>query len=433
MELLLDADSRVSRRIELHTLESDPTERLPLFERRSGLKYRVFGVRLRPSSSPGRVSDYPGRGWSNANEEGGATLTPSPDGLIGATDGRRWSYCARYGPLRARTSGRYKFVLAARLIDGDIAVAVLTGGGRRWIPSTVRVSKQAASRWFEIEVDVLGRLPFWLVVSNNHPDGDAASVFVIHHLRGPSDMCPAEDREGRVQFARSMFKGDRAAVAYAKAATAGRDARTLVADAVRRLKPSTMRESFGMRRFRKLNAATAQRIVHTSPEFRAVREALDMCSKQLRDVEHLSEIARFLREHPPQELHVNGCGDFQLMAREHWELLRGYPEFETFSMNIDAMLSYMAAAAGVSEHVLSWPIYHLEHEIGSGWSPEGEMLLQRRIAERGITWLDAKTVHVWAAYMRWLGRPMIFNGPDWGFAQRTFAETTLGAIDFART
>ena len=48
------------------------------------------------------------------------------------------------------------------------------------------------------------------------------------------------------------------------------------------------------------------------------------------------------------------------------------------------------------------PIYHLEHEVGSGWSPEGEALLRRRIAERGITWLDASTVYIWAAYMQWL-------------------------------
>ena len=43
------------------------------------------------------------------------------------------------------------------------------------------------------------------------------------------------------------------------------------------------------------------------------------------------------------------------------------------------------------------PIYHLEHEVGSGWSPEGEALLRQRIAERGITWLDACTVYIWAA------------------------------------
>ena len=120
------------------------------------------------------------------------------------------------------------------------------------------------------------------------------------------------------------------------------------------------------------------------------------------------------------------------MAREQWHLLRGYPELETFSMNIDAMLSFMAAAAGLRECVLEPPIYHIEHEVGSGWSPEGEARLRSRIAERGITWLDAQTIHMWAMYMAWLGRPMIFNGPDWGLARHALVERTCAsAVDLA--
>jgi len=79
------------------------------------------------------------------------------------------------------------------------------------------------------------------------------------------------------------------------------------------------------------------------------------------------------------------------------------------------------------------PIYHLEHEMGSGWSPEGEALLQRRIAERGIRWLDAQTVHIWATYMRWLGRPMVFNGPDWGLARESLGERTMAPVETAAT
>ena len=432
LELPIDPASPGSRRIELHVIQTDSAPELPLFERRGELKYRVSSVRLRPAWSPGGGSEYPRSGWSNANAESGATLMPSPDGLVTTTDRRRWSYCARYGPLRARKSGKYRFELAGRIIEGDITVGVLTGGGRFWISSAVGMHQHSTSRWFEVEVDLLGGLPFWLVISNNHPDGDGVSVFVIHRLDGPADMRPADTLEGGPQQLLSTPNGERVAVAYARAARARRATLKRVADACRHLKPATIRELFTMRRFRRLNPETRQRIVQTSPEFRTVREALDRSSKRLRDLDDLSEIATFLRENRPQDLHLNGCGDFQLMAREHWERLRGYPEFETFSMNIDAMLSYMADADGLRESTLGWPIYHLEHEIGSGWSPEGEALLQQRIAERGITWLDAKTVHVWAAYMRWLGRPMVFNGPDWGFARRTFAERPVGAVDVAR-
>jgi hypothetical protein len=96
-------------------------------------------------------------------------------------------------------------------------------------------------------------------------------------------------------------------------------------------------------------------------------------------------------------------------------------------MNIDGLLSYMADAAGIEEQILAEDIYHLEHEVGSGWSPEGEAILRRRIAERGITWLDASTVYVWAAYMKWLRRPMIFNGSDWGFASDSLVEHEIAA------
>ena len=144
--------------------------------------------------------------------------------------------------------------------------------------------------------------------------------------------------------------------------------------------------------------------------------------RTLSPVQDLLGFHQFLRDRRPDNLHTNGCGDFQLMAREHWDELRGYPEFETFSMNIDGLFGYIANAAGIREEALTMPIYHLEHEVGSGWSPEGEAVLRKRIAERGITWVDASTVYVWAAYMRWLGRPMIFNGSDWGLANASLDE-----------
>ena len=177
------------------------------------------------------------------------------------------------------------------------------------------------------------------------------------------------------------------------------------------------------------------RVARTAPEFDAVEKALRASDHQLRELAPLRYLADFnalIRARRPDNLHVNACGDFQLMAREHWDELRGYPEFETFSMNIDGLFSYIAAASGVKEQILEHDIYHLEHEVGSGWSPEGEALLRKRIAERGITWLDASTVYIWAAYMKWLGRPMIFNPSDWGFGSATLVERVVApACDVA--
>src|SRR5207245_3627775 len=88
----------------------------------------------------------------------------------------------------------------------------------------------------------------------------------------------------------------------------------------------------------------------------------------------------------PIYLHTNACGDFTLMAREHWMDLRGYPEFDTYSFNIDSVLCYAAHHAGVLEEVLEDPlrVYHIEHGTGSGWTPEGQTRLFDRLRAKGI-------------------------------------------------
>jgi hypothetical protein len=122
---------------------------------------------------------------------------------------------------------------------------------------------------------------------------------------------------------------------------------------------------------------------------------------------------------PPANLHTNACGDFTLAHRSHWMELRGYPEFDLFSMNIDSVFCYMAHYGGATEFVLRDPmrIYHIEHASGSGWSPEGEALLYQRLAAKGIPWIDAQKVFDWAADMERLKTTMIFNRENWGLAE----------------
>jgi hypothetical protein len=286
-----------------------------------------------------------------------------------------------------------------------------------------------------VAVDLPADEQCWLVVYNDHPDGHGVSRFVIHRLRGTCDPIETMADPPLVRAMTSFW--ERRAVAYAWTA----------------LRLRKVRDDFGRRSW--LNAAAdwvgrviaaivgkgvRYRIARTSPEYQHLDAALrasDAEVQRLAPLQDLADVHRFLGANRPSNLHVNGCGDFQLMAREHWEELRGYPEFETFSMNIDGLLSYMADAAGIREEMLPMPIYHLEHAVGSGWSPEGEAILRKRIAERGITWIDASTVHVWAAYMRWLGRPMIFNGSDWGMAkaqlpERSPSDPAASSSDYVR-
>jgi len=123
--------------------------------------------------------------------------------------------------------------------------------------------------------------------------------------------------------------------------------------------------------------------------------------------------------------HTNGCGDFTLAARQHWFDLRGYPEFDLFSMNIDSVFCYAAHYGGAREKVLPEPmrIYHIEHATGSGWTPEGQAQLFDRLAAKGLGFVSTAEVMAWGEQMRRLNCTMIFNHEDWGLANFDLVET----------
>jgi len=126
-------------------------------------------------------------------------------------------------------------------------------------------------------------------------------------------------------------------------------------------------------------------------------------------------------------LHTNACGDFTLLAREHWLDLRAYPEFDLFSMNIDSVFCYSAHYGGATEEVLPDPIriYHIEHAVGSGWTPEGQAALFERVRSKGLSWIDYHELIEWARQMSRLRLPMIFNRDDWGLAREDLREHVI--------
>lgn len=125
-----------------------------------------------------------------------------------------------------------------------------------------------------------------------------------------------------------------------------------------------------------------------------------------------------------KRLHLNACGDFTLLHCDAWASLRGYPEFETYSMHLDSVLCTAAHFAGARERVLRDPmrIYHVEHGTGSGWTPEGHAKLNERLAKAGIPQLGHDEFHKWAVRMRRERKPMIFNEEDWGLAGEDLVE-----------
>ena len=404
----LDTPFGAVRRVELRVVDAHPgaSRSLPAFECRDTLEYRVLSARLRPPAPAEHATfQYPSAMWTNAFEDSGVRVEPAAEGIVVSTDAMKRSHCVEYGPMRAAVAGLYRFNVTCTIVDGAVSVGVLNEDRTKWISASVNRHGEGGGQRFEIAVDLIAGQRFWILVSNQHPDGDGVSTFTIHRLDGsedPSILLADPDTANRKDSRRRGWR--RRAADCANAA-----GKTIAALLGRRL---------------------TYRVARAAPEFEAVENARRTAEQQLRELaplRYLGDLEAFLRDRRPRNLHVNSCGDFQLMAREHWDELRGYPEFETFSMNIDGLLSYMADAAGIKEQILAEDIYHLEHEVGSGWSPEGEAILRRRIAERGITWLDASTVYIWAAYMKWLRRPMIFNGSDWGFANDSLVEHEIAA------
>ncbi len=128
-----------------------------------------------------------------------------------------------------------------------------------------------------------------------------------------------------------------------------------------------------------------------------------------------------------EQIHTNACGDFTLMAREHWTSLRGYAELDMYSFNIDALLCYAAQYGGIHEEVLREPmrIFHIEHGQGSGWTPEGQKQLFDRLWASGIPWLDSAELMSFAADMRRLRSPMIWNVDNWGLRDDALPEIRI--------
>ena len=129
------------------------------------------------------------------------------------------------------------------------------------------------------------------------------------------------------------------------------------------------------------------------------------------------------------QLHLNACGDFTLMTRESWAALRGYPEWEIFSWQIDGVLLYQAAAAGFAfKEFDGHQALHLEHS--SGWSMESQAILFDRLDRAGIPVLtEADGLEV--NYIIWKGRKngrWLTNLPGWGMSGEDLPEASLPKV-----
>lgn len=138
--------------------------------------------------------------------------------------------------------------------------------------------------------------------------------------------------------------------------------------------------------------------------------------------EPVEEVIVPLWQYP--KLHTNACGDFTLMSKADWLAIRGYPEWEIFSMHLDSVLLYIAHYAGIEEELLSEPmrVYHIEH--ASGWTPQAErdQSLNQRLAKLQIPQLSMEQFDAIVRLMEQTGKPLVVNNQDWGMASQDLSE-----------
>ena len=80
-------------------------------------------------------------------------------------------------------------------------------------------------------------------------------------------------------------------------------------------------------------------------------------------------------------------GDFQLLHRDEWMNLRGYPEMPVFSIHIDSLFQIQAHYSGMREVILPYPTYHIEHAIGTSLVPGGESTMYKNLVKNGVPFI----------------------------------------------
>lgn len=138
-------------------------------------------------------------------------------------------------------------------------------------------------------------------------------------------------------------------------------------------------------------------------------------------------VLRVLRREGP--LHTNACGDFTLMAKEHWTALRAYPEFPLRAMKLDGLLCYAAHYGGAREKVLKSPlkIYHMDHPVrGDGaLAAIGEKDAAKNGS--GVPQVSREQYHDWISRIQANRKPLFFNHERWGLCDEVLSETVIGA------
>lgn len=133
---------------------------------------------------------------------------------------------------------------------------------------------------------------------------------------------------------------------------------------------------------------------------------------------------------PPEVLpmtHMNNCGDFTLVDRDSFLASGGHSEEAVFSLNLDTLFLYRLLALGLKEETLEKPleIFHIEHGIGTGATPEGMKDLMDRLRGNGIPVLELEEVFERARGFFQNPGSVCPSKADWGFAREVLPEESF--------
>jgi hypothetical protein len=383
--------------ITLRAVDPPRFSELPGFERREGMCYRLYSARVvAPPVDEASLHEFDMGKWQLASSSPDLVVKANGSAIDVQSSPEQYSYCLKCTDLRAPVDGVYTFAVECSCSEGSLSLGLFDEWSQSWMTFENHEIARGDRRWLFVRAPMRAAQAFTLHVTNFRAKAPGASRFSIHRLCASRALAEFQPRFDLYTLTRAL------------PASAARQWKAFNARALAALR----RSAFGAW-LRRLAGGLSSPV--PAVNIQAVAAA--------------DELEAFLRKHRPAPIRQNASGDFQLMSRTDWFELRGYPEFHMFSMNIDGLFADIAQSAGVTEHSLEMPccIYHLEHEKGSGWTPEGEAILRKRIAKSGITWLDWRTVGTWSAYMTWSKRPMIFNSSNWGFGDVALPEMVINA------
>ncbi|MFC1900899.1 hypothetical protein ACFLYN_04830 [Chloroflexota bacterium] len=193
---------------------------------------------------------------------------------------------------------------------------------------------------------------------------------------------------------------------------------------------------------------------------KTLEEQLRYSKGAVRGVSDIGEIDFGSKENPV--LQREGPGDFILLPKERWDLIRGYPEIDVVGANCGDLVVYMTYLSGAKDVVLREPmrVYHMDHDTPR--ETAGKIIkfveavyvkynLGKRLGrisniigsvfykvfpkknileEKGVIFLSTEQYRKMVTEMIQGKRSYVYNDENWGLGQESLEDYTINTADW---